>query len=117
MSLEMDLMMVLQACCPEVFVGRAPATTNPPYVTWQHVGGPILRYVDGQAPDKRHPEIQVNAWAATAMQAFTLSKEIEEAICTSELFSAKAVSEPVASFDDADIASGYLQTFSILGDR
>lgn len=117
MSLESDLMAVLLELCPRVVVGTAPENTVTPYVTWQHAGGDSLRYVDGSAADKRKPEIQVNAWAATPVQAFALIQQIEEALCMASAFQAKPQSEPVGAYDDADIASGYLQTFSILGAR
>lgn len=117
MSLETDLMAVLAGLCPRVYVGSAPATTKTPYVTWQHVGGESLRYVDNAAAEKRRPEVQINTWAKSAMEAFVLSQQIEAALCDATAFVAKPQSEPIGAYDDADIASGYLQTFTILGDR
>ena len=117
MALETDLVLVLQSICPRVIVGVAPVDTIQPYITWQHAGGPSLRYMDNTAVDKRKPEIQVNAWASTPLQAFTLMQQVEAALCAATAFTAVPLSEPVGAYDDADIASGYLQTFSILGDR
>lgn len=117
MSLETDLMATLSSLCSRIFVGSAPESTDKPYVTWQHVGGTSLRYLDGQAAEKRMPEVQINTWANTPMQAFSLIQQIEAALCSAPEFIAKPLSEPVGAYDDADIASGYLQSYSILGAR
>lgn len=117
MALESDVMAVLLTCCPRVHVGTAPASTVRPYVTWQHVGGESLRYVDNTAAAQRKPDIQVNTWGATPMQAFALIQQIEEALCAAAAFAAKPHGEPVGAYDDADVSSGYLQTFAILGSR
>lgn len=117
MSLESDLMAVLKAHCPRVIVGTAPYDTEQPYVTWQHIGGDPLRYLDNSAPGERNALIQVNTWGSTAMSAHALSLVLEEALCKAMSFQAEAHGQPILSFDDADIASGYLQTFSITGAR
>lgn len=117
MKLENDLMAELQAECPRVFVGTAPFDTLQPYVTWQHIGGTSLRYTDNTAADQRQPDIQINTWATTALAAFELLQRIEERLCASEAFVAKPHGDPIGAYDDADVASGYLQTFTILGAR
>ena len=117
MALEADLIAELKALCPRVFVGTAPYGTATPYITWQHIGGQPLRYVDNAPADKRWPEIQINTWTDTPMQAFALSQQIEARLCAATAFDAEPVSEPIGAYDDADIASGYLQTFKILGAR
>lgn len=117
MALESDVMAVLRTCCARVHVGTAPESTTKPYVTWQHTGGESLRYVDNTAAAERKPDIQVNTWGETPMQAFTLSLQIEEALCAAPAFVAKPYGEPIGAYDDADVASGYLQTFTILGAR
>lgn len=117
MALESDLIVELKALCPRVHIGTAPYGTAMPYVTWQHIGGDPLRYVDNTPADKRRPEIQINTWAATPMQAFALIQQIEERLCAATAFQADPIGEPIGAYDDADIASGYLQTFKILGVR
>jgi len=117
MALEQDLMAELLAECPRVHVGAAPFGTQAPYVTWQHVGGDSLRYVDNTAADKRKPDIQINTWADTPQQAFALIQRIEERLCASAAFTARPHGDPIGAYDDAEVASGYLQTFSILGAR
>ncbi|UBB16135.1 tail completion protein gp17 [Comamonas odontotermitis] len=117
MSLESDLLAVIGAHCPRVFVGTAPYNTKTPYVTWQHIGGDPLRYLDSEAADKRNAQIQINTWDATALDALALILRLEEAICKAPQFQAEAYGQPVLSYDDADIAKGYLMTFSITGAR
>lgn len=117
MALEEDLMAELLAECPQVHVSTAPYDTPMPYVTWQHIGGESMRYTDNTAAAQRKPLIQVNTWAASPLEAFRLLQRIEERLCASPLFTAKPLGDPVGAYDDADIASGYLQTYSILGAR
>lgn len=117
MALEEDLVAALQAECPRVFVGTAPYGTPMPYVTWQHIGGDSLRYVDNTPAAKRHPQIQINTWDDTPLKAMALIRRIEERLCAAAAFTASPQGEPVGAYDDADITSGYLQTYSILGDR
>lgn len=117
MALEADLMAALLAECPRVHVGTAPYGTAMPYVTWQHIGGDPLRYTDNTAADKRQPQIQINTWHETPLQAFALIQRIEARLCASAAFQAEPMGEPITSYDDADVASGYLQAFTILGDR
>lgn len=117
MGLEIDLMAELLAECPNVHVGTAPHETPMPYVTWQHIGGDVLRYTDNAPADKRKPLIQINTWAATPMQAFALIQRIEDRLCAAAAFTARPHGDPIGAYDDAGVASGYLQTFSILGDR
>lgn len=117
MALEEDLMTELQAECPQVHVSTAPYDTPMPYVTWQHIGGDPLRYTDNTAANKRRPLIQINTWADTPLEAFRLIQRIEERLCAAAAFEAKPLGDPVGAYDDADIASGYLQTYTILGNR
>lgn len=117
MSLEADMVAVLRGCCTRVVVGTAPMDTKVPYVTWQHVGGASIRYLDNAAATTRSPEIQINAWAATPMQAFALIQQIEEALCAAPALVTTVHGEPILAYDDADVASGYLQTFTVCGAR
>lgn len=117
MSLETDVIAVLHTCCPRVNVGTAPIDTEMPYVTWQHVGGQSVRYLDNSPASTRSPDIQINAWAATPMQAFSLIQQIESALCAASGFVAMTHGDPVLAYDDADVTSGYLQTFTVSGAR
>lgn len=118
MSIETDMLAVIAAQCPRVVFGMAPFGTAKPYVTLQHIGGDPLDFLDNTAADKRNAQIQINTWADTALQAFTLIQSIEAALRAAlDKFVARPLSEPIQGFDDADIAEGYLQTFSVTGKR
>ena len=117
MALESDLIAELKALCPRVYIGTAPYGTATPYVTWQHIGGDPMRYADNTSADKRWPEIQINTWTDTPMQAFTLIQQIEDRLCEAAVFQAEPIGGPIGAYADADAISGYLQTFKILGNR
>ena len=118
MSLETELISAVMGVCPRVYVGTAPMGTPTPYVTWQHIGGDPIEYLDNTAADKRNAQIQLNTWANTPMAAFMLIQEVELALRAAvSQFIARPLSEPIGAYDDADIASGYLQSYSITGIR
>ena len=118
MSLESTLMAKLQATCPRVHIGTAPFGTAMPYVTWQHIGGDTLEWLDNTVADKRNAQIQINTWAATPLQAFQLIKTIEATLrAAMPALIARPLSEPIGAYDDTDTHSGYLQSYTILGDR
>lgn len=117
MALEDDLIAALETHCPRVYVGTAPFETQQPYVTWQHIGGDPLRYVDNSPANKRNALIQVNTWCATPNEAHALILTIQEALCSAASLQAKPHGEAIGAYDDADVASGYLQTYSITGTR
>lgn len=118
MALESDLMARLLTVCPRVHIGTAPFDTKLPYVTWQHIGGDPLEWLDNTVADKRNAQIQINTWAATPLQAFQLIQVIEATLrAAMPALIARPLSEPIGAYDDADVASGYLQSYTILGDR
>lgn len=118
MSLETDLMAVLTVLCPRVHIGSAPHNTKTPYVTWQHIGGDPLDFLDNTTADKRNAQIQINVWHATPLQAFNLIQSIEARLrSATAIFIARPLSEPVSNFDDSELSCGYLQTYSITGAR
>lgn len=117
MTIETTLMSTLLSKCPRVFVGAAPFGTAMPYVTWQHIGGDLLDYLDNTVAATRNAQIQVNTWAATPLQAFTLLQQIEAALRAEPSLLAKPLSEPIGAYAEVDDISGYLQTYSVTGAR
>lgn len=117
MSVESDLVAALQAVCPRVYPDVAPQGAVAPYITFQHIGGIPLRFVDGQAASLRHSMVQVNTWAATRAESLTLARAIEDALCASTAFIARPDSEPLGDVDDDTDRRGCLQDFSIWGTR
>ena len=117
MTIETTLMSTLLAKCPRVYVGAAPFGTAQPYVTWQHIGGDPLAYLDNTVATTRNAQIQINTWAATPLQAFTLIQQIEQALRAEMAFLATPQFEPIGAYAEVDDISGYLQTYSITGAR
>lgn len=117
MSLETDLQALLLTKCPRTFPLTAPYGTQVPYVTWQHVGGDPIRFLDKTAPSTRNAFIQINTWAATPAQAFALAREIEDALIASTVLQCESQGEPLDAHDDGDALKGAVQSFSIWGNR
>ncbi len=117
MSLETDFIAILQARCPRVHLGTAPYDTPTPYLTWQHIGGDSLRFLDNTAPSTRNAFIQLNAWAATPKAALDLLRQIEDDLCAATTLTASPQGEPVGGYDDGETLKGALQSFSIWGAR
>ncbi len=117
MSMESDLVALIAALCPRVYPDVAPAGAVLPYVTYQHIGGQPLRYVNGQAVGLRHSQIQVNTWAATRAESLSLCRAIEDAISSATVFSGKPDSEPIGDVDGDSDRRGCMQDFSIWSPR
>lgn len=125
MALEEELMRRIKLHCARVFSPTAGFGTATPYVTWQHLGGHALRYVDNSAPDKRNAFIQVNVWAAGKKSAFDLLRQIESELCaiTDGSFTAVPMEEPSDAYIEGNKGqqpgqlSGALQTFKVWGQR
>ena len=117
MSVETDLYNVLKLVCPRTFPDFAAVSTARPYVTWQQIGGTSLRFVDNTPFSKRESLMQVNVWSNTRLEAMTLARQIEDALCAATAFVAEPQGEPVSDFD-ADIpVYGCRQDFSIFATR
>lgn len=117
MSIETQLYTALSALCPRVFPDFAPVTTARPYVTYQFIGGKSIRFLDNTTGNKRNSRVQINVWAGTRLEAMTLSRSIEDALCASTVFTAQPEAEPIGDFD-ADIpVYGAIQDFLIHSTR
>jgi hypothetical protein len=118
-SLETDVVAVLQAQCPRVFPASAPVNTQRPFVTWEHIGGDPLRYMEGSAAPQRLALLQVNTWANTKAEAMTLALAIEDALCVASAITARP--NGAARGDHSDEVEpalyGALQEFEVLGTR
>lgn len=117
MSLEADFVAVLQACCPRVFPGSAPANQPQPYVTWEQLGGDAARYVDNTPMPKRLALLQVDTWAATKAEAMQLAREIEDALCAATSINARPVAGQTGRQEEYVDAYGVTQDFEVLGAR
>lgn len=125
MALEDELLARIRRHNARVFTPTAPYGTATPYVTWQHIGGQAVRYVDNTAPDKRNAFIQVNTWADSKKAAFDLLRKIEEELCivTDGKFVAVPMEEPSDAYIEGNEGQqpgqlcGALQTFRVWGVR
>ena len=124
MALEDELIARIRTQCPRVYSPTAVYGTARPYITWQHIGGTALRFLDNSAPDMRNAFIQVNAWADTKKAAFDLLRAIEVQLCaTGAGFNATPTEEPSDAYVEGDEGQspgelkGALQTFKVWGAR
>jgi hypothetical protein len=115
--METDLVALLKTLCPRVQPMTADLSTARPFVTYQHIGGQSLRYMDNTAADKRWTLIQINVWAGTSAEGLTLIRAIEEALCASNAFTAEPQGEPIAEHEPELRLYGFMQDFSVLADR
>lgn len=111
--MESDLVTVLKGVCPRVYPDVAPQNAAAPYVTFQHIGGTPMRYIDNAPANRRHSMLQVNTWAATRAEALSLCRAIEEALCAASAFTAHPDSEPIGDVDGDTDRRGCMQDFSV----
>jgi hypothetical protein len=116
-SLESDVLAVLQAQCPRVYPSQAPLNTVRPFLTYDHLGGDALRYMDGTAANKRMAQLQVTVWAADKPTAITLMLAVEEAMCTAAAFSCAPVGALQSGYEYEGEIFRSFQEFSVLGAR
>lgn len=117
MSLESDLFTTLQAVCPRVFPDVAPTGESRPYITWQQVGGDVIKPLGQDVPDKRNALVQINCWADTRLAANALALQVEAALITAVQFVARPQAALQAAHDDDTDLRGAMQDFSIWATR
>lgn len=119
MSLETDFSAVLLTKCPRVTPGTSALNSARPFITWDHIGGDPLRYVDGTASTDVLALLQVRTWANTRAESLALARQIEDALCASTAMSARPISLPFCDVEDAVEPPLYYaqQEFEVLGDR
>lgn len=117
MTMESDLVAVLESLCAQVHPVTAPIDTPMPYVTWQHIGGASWRYTDNTAANQRHTLLQVNVWAATLAAALALVRQIEDALCVSTAFTARPEGEPVGQDEPDFNRYGLIQSYAVVSPR
>ncbi|MNS19686.1 hypothetical protein D3C72_514090 [compost metagenome] len=100
-----------------VFPDVAPYNTLRPYITYQQVGGHVIRPLGKEVPDKQNGFFQVNTWADRRAEAAALALQIEAAFVTAAVFSAKPMSAPIGTHDEDVSLYGTQQDFSVWSDR
>lgn len=100
-----------------VFPDVAPLSSARPYITWQQIGGDVIRPLANEVADKRNAMVQINVWADTRQQAVQIILQAEEALVTCSDF----VARPLAAFasrHEPDVnLYGAEQDFTIWSDR
>lgn len=99
MSIE-KLITDLLSPLAEVYPDAVAEDATFPCISYQQIGGRAGWYMEGAMPSHKHARIQINVWAKTRVEASTLAREIEGAICTSALIAepygaATATHEPL----------------------
>lgn len=117
MSWEATLVTLAKAVTPVVEPDTVKAGTEPPYVTYQAIGGTAMRYVDTTAADKRHALVQINVWAKTKAQAVQLIRLLEESFCTHTGWQCKPVGEYRSDAEPDIQRFGASQDFEIVATR
>lgn len=115
--MEPQLVTLLKMDCARVFPDFAPVDTARPYVTYQHLGGRPLRWLKGDASDKRHSIVQINVWSSTKSEALTLARAIEERLAAATVFEAHPQNEPIGQAEPDFEMYGTMQEFSIISFR
>ena len=117
MTMEADLNTLLKTKCPRVFLDVAPSGTTLPYVTWQGLGGESAGFLDNTAADKRNTLMQINVWSKTRLEALTLIRQVEDALCASASFVATPQGEPLSTYEPDTLLYGCIQRFEIWATR
>lgn len=117
MSMESDLVALLQALCPRTYPDIAPAGVAVPYVVWQALGGAAWRFGDNAVPEKRQTLMQVSVWSATRLEALSLIHQIEDVICTASGWQATPQGESRSTYEPDTQRYGSIQRFEIWATR
>lgn len=117
MTMESDLSTLLQSICVRVYPDIAPEGAARPYLTWQGIGGKSWRNLDNTPADKRNTFMQVNAWSLTRMEANSLIRQIEDALCASVSMICTPDGEPISMYESDTKLYGSMQRFSIISAR
>jgi hypothetical protein len=113
MSMESDLFTLLQTACVRVYPDVAPSGAALPYITWQALGGKVLRNLNNTASDKRQTFMQINVWATTRTESNTLIRQIEDLICASSAMIGTPEGEALSMYEAETNDYGSMQRFTI----
>lgn len=117
MSIETSVIAAIKTCCARVFPDVAPVGTARPFATWQGIGGAGLRFVEGTAADKRNVIYQINVWSETRLEALSIARQIEDALCAASDISAEPFGEPISVYEEDTGLYGCQQRISVWASR
>ncbi|KQW97136.1 hypothetical protein ASC94_10115 [Massilia sp. Root418] len=114
MSLEPQIFDALKhLVADQVYPDIGPDGVQPPYITYQQVGGDAVNYTEAALPGKRNARIQVNVWAATRLAASDLADQVEDAMRLTEALQTTVVGSRVSDYEPATKLRGTRQDFSV----
>lgn len=115
--MESDLSALLKAICTRAYPDVAPAGAVAPWITWQGIGGAAARNLDNTPADKRNTLMQVSVWSQSRLEALTLIRQIEDALCASPAFVARPQGEAMSTYESDTQLYGCIQRFDVWGSR
>ena len=117
MSIETDVVALLQARCDNVYRVLAPHGSPLPRLVHQHVGGRTMRYMENTAA-LRNVLLHISSWAETEPAAFALIRQVEDDLCAHPTLQVTPQGEPIAGIAEGENTMyGATQIFSIFGPR
>lgn len=84
-----------------------------PYIVFQVVGGGPEEFIGGDKPAKRLYRIQVNVWAATALEASAIAEQAEDALRARAVLQTEVLTGAADTFDDVTRYRGTMQDFYV----
>lgn len=111
MSAEATIYALLKALVGNrVYPDVAPSGTAYPCIVYQQVGGSGNAYIEGTMPDRENCRMQIAVWGPTRSAVIALAKQVESAICQSELM-ARPLGARVSTYEDDTQLYGARQDF------
>lgn len=116
MSLEASIKALLAPLASgRLYADIAPETPIFPLITYQQVGGESLWFMERAMPDHKHARVQFNVWSASRIEANTIAKQIEAALCAAkfEFPAVQPLGALTALYEEAIKKYGTRQDFGI----
>jgi hypothetical protein len=117
MTLEINLTTVLKTICQRTYTDFADTGTLRPYVTFQQLGGDVIKQLGGGVASKENAVVQINVWADSRAEARSMMNAIEVAVIAAATFQSRAVAAMQSDFDSDMQRYCSRQDFSIWFDR
>lgn len=117
MSLEAELVTVLKAVSPHVYAGFAKTSTPRPYIIFQQIGGDVIVSLSNQLGDLENAFMQIDVWADSHSAAKAAIRQIEAALVSSSVLTARPLSAPSSDYDADMERYSSRQDFSIWAAR
>lgn len=95
-----------------VFPDLAPANTNPPWITFQDVGGQAFNNLDGTTPGLRNSRVAIKVYSRTRGEANAVLEQCFQALAN-PIVNAVPIGGPVSSFESETLLYGRALDFSL----